>query len=158
MTVAQPTTAAQYFHLLRAQAHRGTRRPLVVMTPKSLLRARQARSPVEQLVDGRWREVLDDEASTGRRCERVVLCSGKVAYEAMARRDRIVEAGRRTDRRRPRRAALPLARAADLGPAGRLPRRYRGRLAPGGAGEHGRLDVRPRAPAPLLGAGTRCAT
>jgi 2-oxoglutarate dehydrogenase E1 component len=93
LTVAQPTTAAQYFHLLRAQAHRGTRRPLVVMTPKSLLRARQARSMVADLVGGAWREVLDDESVDRDQVRRVVLCSGKVAYEAMARRDRIVEAG-----------------------------------------------------------------
>jgi len=92
LTVCQPTTAAQYFHLLRAQARRSTRRPLVVMTPKSLLRARQARSPVDQLVEGRWREVLDDGVDRAA-VRRVVLCSGKVAYEAMARRDRIVEAG-----------------------------------------------------------------
>jgi 2-oxoglutarate dehydrogenase E1 component len=93
MTVAQPTTAAQYFHLLRAQALRSTRRPLIVLTPKSLLRARQARSPIEQLAEGRWREVLDDDAVDRAAVERVVLCSGKVAYDAMARRDRIVEAG-----------------------------------------------------------------
>ena len=93
MTVSQPTTAAQYFHLLRAQAHRSTRRPLIVMTPKSLLRARQARSPIGLFVQGGWQEVLDDEAVDRTAVERVVLCSGKVAYEAMARRDRIVEAG-----------------------------------------------------------------
>ena len=93
LTVAQPTTAAQYFHLLRAQAHRGARRPLVVMTPKSLLRARQARSPVGDLVQGAWREVLDDVAVDREQVRRLVLCSGKVAYDAIARRDRIVEAG-----------------------------------------------------------------
>jgi 2-oxoglutarate decarboxylase len=93
MTVAQPTTAAQYFHLLRAQALRSTRRPLIVMTPKSLLRARQARSSIEQLVAGSWNEVLDDEGVDRAAVERVVLCSGKVAYEAMTRRDRIVDAG-----------------------------------------------------------------
>ncbi|MGO9877968.1 MAG: multifunctional oxoglutarate decarboxylase/oxoglutarate dehydrogenase thiamine pyrophosphate-binding subunit/dihydrolipoyllysine-residue succinyltransferase subunit [Acidimicrobiales bacterium] len=91
LTVAQPTTAAQYFHLLRAQAHRGTRRPLVVMTPKSLLRARQARSLVGELVAGSWREVLDDEAVAHEQVRRLVLCSGKVAYDAMARRDRLAE-------------------------------------------------------------------
>jgi len=69
------------------------RRPLIVMTPKSLLRARQARSPVEELVEGSWREVLDDVAVEPEAVERLVLCSGKVAYDAMARRDRIVEAG-----------------------------------------------------------------
>ncbi len=93
MTVAQPTTAAQYFHLLRAQALRSTRRPLIVMTPKSLLRARQARSSIEQLVAGSWNEVLDDEGVDRAAVERIVLCSGKVAYEAMTRRDRIVDAG-----------------------------------------------------------------
>ena len=87
LTVAQPTTAAQYFHLLRAQTHRSTRRPLVVMTPKSLLRARQARSPVAEFVEGGWREVLDDGEAARPRVGRVVLCSGKVAYDAMARRD-----------------------------------------------------------------------
>jgi 2-oxoglutarate dehydrogenase E1 component len=93
LTVAQPTTAAQYFHLLRAQAHRSMRRPLIVMTPKSLLRARQARSPVAEFVQGAWREVLDDEAVKREEVCRLVLCSGKVAYDAMARRDRISEAG-----------------------------------------------------------------
>ena len=93
LTVAQPTTAAQYFHLLRAQAQRSTRRPLVVMTPKSLLRARQARSPLSELVEGSWREVLDDENLDREQVRRLILCSGKVAYDAMARRDRIVEAG-----------------------------------------------------------------
>ncbi len=94
MTVAQPTTAAQYFHLLRAQAKRTLRRPLVVMTPKSLLRARQARSPVELLAGGGFEEVLDDPgAIDAGAVRRVVLCSGKVAYEALARRDEILEAG-----------------------------------------------------------------
>jgi len=107
MSVAQPTTSAQYFHLLRAQVLRTQRRPLVVMTPKSLLRARQARSPIESLAGGRWETVLDDPAfSNGASADgdgadgdgadvdradvdRVVLCSGKVAYDAMARRDEV---------------------------------------------------------------------
>jgi 2-oxoglutarate dehydrogenase E1 component len=93
LTITQPTTAAQYFHLLRAQAHRSTRRPLVVMTPKSLLRARQARSAISELVDGAWHEVLDDEGVERGKVQRLILCSGKVAYDATARRDRIVEAG-----------------------------------------------------------------
>jgi 2-oxoglutarate decarboxylase len=94
MTVAQPTTAAQYFHLLRAQGMRSMRRPLIVMTPKSLLRARQARSPIEALVSGRFEAVMDDPAVEDGSVEsaavrRVVLCSGKVAYEAMARREEL---------------------------------------------------------------------
>ena len=93
ITVAQPTSAAQYFHLLRAQAKRSVRRPLVVMTPKSLLRARQARSSITDLVAGSWSEVLDDESVDRAAVRRVVLCSGKVAYEAIARRDLLIEAG-----------------------------------------------------------------
>jgi len=93
MTVAQPTTAAQYFHLLRAQVHRSIRRPLVVLTPKSLLRARVARSSVDQLTDGRFEPVLDDDSAVAggqlapSEVTRIVLCSGKVAYDAIARRD-----------------------------------------------------------------------
>jgi multifunctional 2-oxoglutarate metabolism enzyme len=98
MTVAQPTTSAQYFHLLRAQVLRSVRRPLVVMTPKSLLRARQARSSVDLLVDGRWSPVLDDDATApgaaiaAGAVTRVVLCSGKVAYDAISRRDEVAAA------------------------------------------------------------------
>ena len=90
LTVAQPTTAAQYFHLLRAQALRSTRRPLVVMTPKSLLRARQARSPVEQLVEGRWREVLDDDRrpTAAGQPRRAVQRQGRLRGDGTSRPDR----------------------------------------------------------------------
>ena len=86
--VANVTCAAQYFHLLRRQVRHPRRKPLVVFTPKSLLRARQARSPVDDLVSGRFHEVLPD-ATVDRPAsvERVVLCSGKVAYDAVAARD-----------------------------------------------------------------------
>src|SRR5205807_253077 len=86
--VANVTTAAQYFHLLRRQVRRDLRKPLVVFTPKSLLRARQARSAVDELTAGSFREVLDDPAvSDPGAVRRVVLATGKVAYEAMAARD-----------------------------------------------------------------------
>ena len=91
--VANPTTAAQYFHLLRRQARRARRRPLVVMTPKYLLRARVSRSPISDLVEGSFHEVLGDPtpvAGAGAGAGgggRVVLASGKVAYDAMAERD-----------------------------------------------------------------------
>ncbi|MEO7836542.1 MAG: multifunctional oxoglutarate decarboxylase/oxoglutarate dehydrogenase thiamine pyrophosphate-binding subunit/dihydrolipoyllysine-residue succinyltransferase subunit, partial [Acidimicrobiales bacterium] len=88
--VVNATTAAQYFHLLRRQVRRHRRKPLVVVTPKSLLRARHARSRVEELCSGRFREVLDDagvaDADAGA-VERVILATGKVAYDAMGRRD-----------------------------------------------------------------------
>jgi len=87
--VAQPTTSAQYFHLLRRQLHREIRKPLVVFTPKSLLRARPARSPVDSFERGSFQEVLDDASVTDpASVRRIVLASGKVAFEAMARRDK----------------------------------------------------------------------
>jgi multifunctional 2-oxoglutarate metabolism enzyme len=87
--VCNATTAAQYFHLLRRQMVREVRKPLVVFTPKSLLRAKHSRSRVEDLLTGTFEEVLDDpgvieEAAV----RRVVFCSGKVAYDLMAERDR----------------------------------------------------------------------
>jgi 2-oxoglutarate dehydrogenase E1 component len=83
--VANPTTAAQYFHLLRRQAKSlaSDRRPLVVMTPKSLLRNPQAASTVDQLAAGEFQAVLDDprRADTPEAVVRLVLCSGKLAVE-----------------------------------------------------------------------------
>ncbi len=110
--VANCSTAAQYFHLLRRQATRPQRKPLVVFTPKSLLRSRQARSPIDAFTAGSFAEVLGDpgiagadgavarrpdgssgRAGTARRAandvHRVVLASGKVAHEALARRDEV---------------------------------------------------------------------
>ncbi|HTJ76637.1 MAG TPA: multifunctional oxoglutarate decarboxylase/oxoglutarate dehydrogenase thiamine pyrophosphate-binding subunit/dihydrolipoyllysine-residue succinyltransferase subunit [Acidimicrobiales bacterium] len=90
LQVVNATTAAQYFHVLRRQARRSARRPLVVFTPKSLLRARTSRSPVDELVTGRFREVVDDPGVPDRAAvRRVVLASGKVAYDAMAQRDEL---------------------------------------------------------------------
>ena len=81
--VASPTTPAQYFHLLRRQARLEDGRPLVVMTPKSYLRHPLALSSVEDLADGCFRQVLDDPAAADHsRIERLVLCSGKVYYDA----------------------------------------------------------------------------
>ncbi|HEY5023923.1 MAG TPA: multifunctional oxoglutarate decarboxylase/oxoglutarate dehydrogenase thiamine pyrophosphate-binding subunit/dihydrolipoyllysine-residue succinyltransferase subunit [Acidimicrobiales bacterium] len=100
MRLAQPTTAAQYFHLLRSQTHGMGRQPLVVFTPKSLLRARQSRSGIEQLTAGSFAEVVDDPAADASApgtidpgaVRRVLLCSGKVAFDAMARRDALIGA------------------------------------------------------------------
>jgi 2-oxoglutarate dehydrogenase E1 component len=98
LRVTEPTTAAQYFHLLRAQVRIPDRKPLIVFTPKSLLRARQARSPVSAFTSGSFAEVLDDPAASldgfdRSRVDRVVLCAGKVAFDALARRDELGEAG-----------------------------------------------------------------
>ncbi len=83
--VAVPSTPAQYFHLLRRQVRRGFRKPLIVMTPKSLLRHKQAVSPVEQMTVGHFHDVLDDPAAPDR-ARRVLLCSGKIYYDLAARR------------------------------------------------------------------------
>jgi 2-oxoglutarate dehydrogenase E1 component len=85
MEVVQPTTAAQYFHLLRRQVLRRWRKPLVVLTPKGLLRRPEAASPVGELAEGRFRAVLGDSVTDA---ERVILCSGKIAHELRAERVR----------------------------------------------------------------------
>jgi 2-oxoglutarate decarboxylase len=86
--VANCTTAAQYFHLLRRQMVREIRKPLIVFTPKSGLRAKHSRSLVSELIDGTFSEALDDPGVTDREAiQRVVMCSGKIGYEALAGRD-----------------------------------------------------------------------
>jgi 2-oxoglutarate dehydrogenase E1 component len=90
--VANPTTPAQYFHLLRRQARRSRQRPLIVMTPKSLLRHPQATSRLENLAEGTWRPVFDDPwASDGNAAAvtRLVLCSGKLYYELLAEAEKM---------------------------------------------------------------------
>jgi 2-oxoglutarate dehydrogenase E1 component len=88
LQVAQPTTAAQYFHLLRRQVLRRWRKPLVVMTPKSLLRNPAAASPIESFTKGRFIPVLGDSEDAGR----LLLCTGKIAHELRAERARRQEA------------------------------------------------------------------
>jgi 2-oxoglutarate dehydrogenase E1 component len=80
--VVVPSTPAQVFHMLRRQALRPLRKPLVVMTPKSLLRHKLCKSSVEELAEGNFMTVLDDDGSVARADVRhVVLCSGKVYYD-----------------------------------------------------------------------------
>src|SRR5579864_8181468 len=71
--VCNPTTPAQYFHLLRRQMHRNFRRPLIIMTPKSLLRHKLAVSPQNELAGGYFQEILDDPAADPAQVRRVVL-------------------------------------------------------------------------------------
>jgi 2-oxoglutarate dehydrogenase E1 component len=84
MQVVYPTTPAQYFHLLRRQVLRPWRKPLVVMTPKSLLRNPEAVSKLDELAQGRFQRVL--YSTPGPKIKRVVLCSGKVYYDLEAAR------------------------------------------------------------------------
>ena len=85
--VAQPTTSAQYFHLLRSQVLREHSTPLIVFTPKSMLRAVQTRSPLSEFEHGSFQTVLADHMADPSAVTRVVLASGKIAHEAIGRRD-----------------------------------------------------------------------
>jgi 2-oxoglutarate decarboxylase len=88
LQVVNTSTAAQYFHVLRRQVCRELRKPLVVFTPKSLLRAREARSDLTEVTEGSFREVIDDPNSPDpEKVERIVLCTGKISHEAMLERD-----------------------------------------------------------------------
>jgi 2-oxoglutarate dehydrogenase E1 component len=86
--VANCTTAAQYFHLLRRQALDATARPLVVMTPKGLLRLKQAGSTLADLSEGRFQPVLDDPSVDRGSVTRLVLCSGKIYYDIVGHEER----------------------------------------------------------------------
>ena len=81
ITVVNPTTAAQYFHLLRRQALARTGRPLIVMTPKALLRLRGAAARLEELSDRAFQHLIDDPRGRHAAARRLVLCSGKLYYD-----------------------------------------------------------------------------
>jgi len=86
MQVCYPTTPAQYFHLLRRQMSRRVRKPLVILTPKSLLRNPQAVSRTEELTRGGFQDVLYDPEKTDA-VQSVLFCSGKIYYELIQKRD-----------------------------------------------------------------------
>jgi 2-oxoglutarate dehydrogenase E1 component len=81
--VANCTTPAQYFHLLRRQARIAKQRPLVIMTPKKLLRLSQATSKLEDLANGRFRPVLPEPGVDPEQVTRLILCSGKIYYDVI---------------------------------------------------------------------------
>ncbi|HET9796052.1 MAG TPA: multifunctional oxoglutarate decarboxylase/oxoglutarate dehydrogenase thiamine pyrophosphate-binding subunit/dihydrolipoyllysine-residue succinyltransferase subunit [Thermoanaerobaculia bacterium] len=86
LQVCQPSTPAQYFHLLRRQVRRPEASPLVVLTPKSLLRLAASFSDRAEMTAGRFEPVLGDRTMAG--ADRVILCSGKVSYELAAAREK----------------------------------------------------------------------
>jgi 2-oxoglutarate dehydrogenase E1 component len=88
MVVAYPSTPAQYFHILRRQAMRTDRRPLILMQPKSLLRMPAAASSVEDFATGSFQPVIDDAAAKDRTGDvrRLVLCTAKMYYDLLAAR------------------------------------------------------------------------
>ncbi len=87
--VANCTTPANYFHLLRRQMKFPFRKPLVVMTPKSLLRHPKAVSKVEELANGVFQPVIDDVSADPKKVEKLVFCSGKLYYELLAKKEEI---------------------------------------------------------------------
>ena len=154
MTVAVPSTPANYFHLLRLQAKRSRRKPMVVFTPKSILRSKAATSPAAEFTSGTFRPVIDDTVAR-EGITRVVLCSGKVYYDLLAAR-----------RKREDGSAVALVRVEQLYPlpasrdqrgAGLLPRPAGRGLGAGGAGQHGRLAVHRHQPARAPRRPGRCA-
>ncbi len=89
MQVCQPTSASQIFHLLRRQMVRQFRKPLIILTPKSLLRAKDAGSPLAEFTKGEFRTVIGPSRTEieGDTVRRVIACSGKVVYDLIRKRD-----------------------------------------------------------------------
>ncbi|MDQ6968620.1 MAG: 2-oxoglutarate dehydrogenase E1 component [Mariprofundaceae bacterium] len=89
MQVVCPTTPAQVFHLLRRQSRITTRKPLVVMSPKSMLRLKASFSPLQDFTSGCFQPVIDESDSNikASSCKRLLLCSGKVYYDLLAERE-----------------------------------------------------------------------
>ena len=88
MQVVQPTTASQIFHILRRQMVRNLRKPLIIMTPKSLLRAKDAASPLSEFTKGGFQTVIgESKALKADKVKRVIACSGKVYYDLVKNRE-----------------------------------------------------------------------
>jgi 2-oxoglutarate dehydrogenase complex dehydrogenase (E1) component-like enzyme len=140
--VASPTTPAQYFHLLRRQARIAKQRPLVIMTPKSLLRLPQAASSLADLAeDTRFHPVLAEPGVDEQRVTRLVMCEGKIYYDLVGHRTRAA-----SDWRRASRAAVSVPRGADPRVDGPLSGPQGGRVGAGGAAQ--RRRARTHVPAP----------
>ncbi|MBP7173543.1 MAG: 2-oxoglutarate dehydrogenase E1 component [Cloacibacterium sp.] len=89
MFVTNCTTPANYFHLLRRQMKFPFRKPLVIMTPKSLLRHPKVVSPLEDLAKGQFQPVIDDATADPEKIERLIMCSGKLYYELLAKKEEL---------------------------------------------------------------------
>ena len=156
MTIAVPSTPANYFHLLRRHSLDGIQRPLIVFTPKSMLRNKAAVSDIRDFTEHKFRSVIEEPTYTDGdgdrgKVKRILLTSGKIYYELVGAQGQ--EQPRR-HRDRADRTACPAAEAAAGQHPGRLPERRTVLLGAGGAGEPGCLaDVQPdpaRAAARLL--------
>jgi len=89
MQICYPSTGAQLFHMLRRQVKQPFRKPLVVMTPKSMLRLPQAKSTTRELTEGQFQCIIDDSGANPEKVEELLLCTGKVFYELDKRRDEL---------------------------------------------------------------------
>ncbi|MDO5653790.1 MAG: 2-oxoglutarate dehydrogenase E1 component, partial [Brachymonas sp.] len=93
MQIVQPTTASQIFHVLRRQMVRNLRKPLIIMTPKSLLRSKDASSPVEAFTHGSFQTVIAEQkdavVQNADKVKRLVVCSGKVYYDLVKKREEL---------------------------------------------------------------------
>ena len=88
MTLAQPSTPASYFHLLRKQNHGSAHRPLIVFTPKSMLRSKAAASQPEDFTSGTFLPVIGDDKVDPSKVERVLVCTGRITWDLMAEREK----------------------------------------------------------------------
>jgi 2-oxoglutarate dehydrogenase E1 component len=89
MQVANVTTPANFFHMLRRQMHREFRKPLIVFTPKSLLRHARCVSPLSDLSEGGFREIIDDPAADPAKVRKVVFCTGKIYYDLLEEKEKL---------------------------------------------------------------------
>jgi 2-oxoglutarate dehydrogenase E1 component len=88
MQVCNITSPANYFHLLRRQIHRKTRLPLVIMTPKSLLRHPMCVSTLDEMVNGTFMDVIDDSYADAKTVKKVLFCSGKIYYDLLEKQQK----------------------------------------------------------------------
>jgi 2-oxoglutarate dehydrogenase E1 component len=117
MTVAIPTTPANYFHLLRWQALSGRGKPLIVFTPKSLLRSKAATSAVEDFTTGGFQPLIGEPAEfNGSGVKRVVLCTGKIYYDLAAQRAKANSASPANEPRPTSRSSTAIVRVERLYP------------------------------------------
>ena len=138
MQCVSPSTPAQYFHMLCRQVMRPWRKPLIVMTPKSLLRHPSVVSDIGAFTKGKFQRVIADDDVNADDVKRVLLCSGKIYYELLQKRTEL----HRTDIAiGAHRTVLSVLRQSVERGAAALRRRHAGHLGAGRTGEHGRVAL-----------------
>ena len=133
--VAQPSTPASYFHLLRRHSLGEEHRPLIVFTPKSMLKRKEAASQPDDFTTGTFRPFIGDAHADAQKVDTLLLCSGRVTWDLMVERGQA--RGRRAVRDRPGRAALPAADRRHQARDRPLPEPQDGPLGAGRAAQHG---------------------